>query len=134
MRQAGPRKRLVQSALPTTATARRSAWWRARVAAADGEPLAWLLAHKDYVGAGCLIWPFGLTNKGYGQVTVGGKNTRAHIWMCTAVHGPKPFPKAIVRHFECGNGHLGCCHPAHICWGTEAENKADSIAHGTHAR
>jgi hypothetical protein len=53
--------------------------------------------------------------------------------MCRLAHGEKPFPEAVVRHFECGKGHLGCVHPAHICWGTIAENNKDTISHGTAA-
>jgi hypothetical protein len=99
-----------------------------------GLPERWLKEHVEYVGDGCLIWPFGGRGDGYGNVRIDGKRTRAPQAMCRLAHGPKPFPEAVVRHFECGNGHLGCVHPAHICWGTIGENNKDKISHGTAAR
>jgi hypothetical protein len=90
-----------------------------------GGPVEWIKANVDYNEPDCLIFPFSRVN-GYGRVREG----YAHSLMCTLVHGPKPFPKAEVRH-SCGKGHLGCLHPSHLSWGTHAENMADRIDHGT---
>jgi len=50
--------------------------------------------------------------------------------MCTLAHGEKPSPESEARHL-CGKGHEACVAPAHLTWGTPAENAADRILHGT---
>lgn len=98
----------------------------------------WIEANKNYTGDECLIWPFGsagfrLGGNGYGQVRYKGKKMTAHLLMCILTHGEKPFEGAVVRH-SCGKGHLGCVAPKHLSWGTNFDNAADKIVHGTEAR
>lgn len=92
--------------------------------------LAWLREHINHVGEGCLIWPFGRDDKGYGILSVGkGKVRKAHRVMCAIVHGDPPTPEHHAAH-SCGNGHLGCIHPRHLSWKTPEENQQDTILHG----
>lgn len=75
-----------------------------------------------------------LHSGGYPQVNlrVKGKST------ITAVHrlvaefflNPKPFDGAVVRHLD-GNPLNNCA--SNLAWGTQAENRADSVRHGTAA-
>lgn len=44
---------------------------------------------------------------------------------------PRSDYHTLVRHL-CGNGHLGCCNPRHLRWGTDAENAQDRILHRAH--
>lgn len=97
----------------------------------EGEPRKWIEDHVGHTGVGCLIFPYGRMSNGYGTLTVDGKKTTAHRYICTLVHGPAPSPKHEARHVVCGAGHLGCCHPGHIAWGTPLENQADKVIHGT---
>jgi len=95
-----------------------------------GKCLAWLLAHVDYDGGDCLIWPFG-TNKFIGRGTLGvdGKIHYAHRYMCILVHGEPPPDKPYAAH-ECGNGHLACVHPKHLFWKSSSDNAIDRRLHG----
>jgi len=81
-------------------------------------------------GQDCLAWPFGSNNKGYGVFHLERNSVAAHVFVCEAVHGPKPTPYHEVAH-TCGKGHLLCCNPMHLRWATRAENHADKILHGT---
>ncbi len=98
-----------------------------------GSLMDWLLAHQDFTGDECLKWPFADDGKGYGVVKVDGRQQYAHRIMCTLVNGEPPTDLHETAH-SCGNGHLGCVHPGHVRWATRAENHADKLGHGTHAR
>lgn len=75
----------------------------------------------------CLIFPFPLTNHGYGAFNIGRKKVAAHRYVCEKVWGPQP------RGHECAHrcGNSRCVNPAHLCWKTRSENHKDKIAHGT---
>lgn len=53
-----------------------------------------------------------------------------HRVVCEAFHGPRPFPKAEVRHL---NGIKTDNRASNLKWGTHAENMADKKLHGTDA-
>jgi hypothetical protein len=104
---------------------------RVQSRAKKGAPLAWLLAHKDHQGDGCLTWPFGVKSNGYGQLFYHGKNVGAHRLMCEIAHGAPAGNVNSAAHI-CGKGHLACVNPRHLQWKTPRENHADKILHGTH--
>lgn len=83
-----------------------------------------------YQGDECLIWPFGRTVGGYGQMNRGKAKLLVHREVCVAIHGPPP-PGQHARH-TCGRGRDGCVSPRHIVWGTRSQNMADRSEHGTH--
>ncbi len=84
-----------------------------------------------YVGDDCFIWPFAKSSRGYGPLTIRGRQTSAHVLVCELVHGPKPGPEYEVAH-NCGV--RACCNPRHIRWATRRENHADKLLHGTAQR
>ena len=90
---------------------------------------AWLLAHVSYTGFSCLTWPFGIHPiKGYPtQIWVAKDRQRPTRIMCELAHGPAPTPEHHAAH-SCHNGRMGCIHPQHLHWATNAENKAESRA------
>lgn len=98
-----------------------------------GRGLEWLKENVAYSGEDCLIWPLSRTYQGYGQLGYFGKVKKAHHVMCMLVNGPRPSKRHEAAH-SCGNGHNGCCHPKHVSWKTPAENRADTIKHGTYAK
>lgn len=98
-----------------------------------GRGLEWLKEHVTYAGENCLIWPMSRTQQGYGQLGYFGKVKKAHHVMCMLIHGPRPSKRHEAAH-NCGNGHNGCVHPKHVEWKTPAENRADTIKHGTYAK
>lgn len=54
-----------------------------------------------------------------------------HVLVCTAFHGPKPFPKAQVRHLDGCHTHN---HYQNLIWGSQKENSEDMLVHGTGKR
>ena len=96
-----------------------------------GAAYAWLVAHKDYDGKGCLMWPFAI-NREHGYCPFGhlGKLHNGHRVMCEMVNGPPPTPRHQAAH-SCGNGFDGCLHPKHLSWKTNSENQLDRRIHGT---
>jgi hypothetical protein len=101
--------------------------------AKPGEARAFVSVAAAHIGEECLFWPYGRNSAGYGHV--GGKAGwfLVHRLVCEAVHGAAPDDKPEAAHL-CGNGHLGCCNPAHLAWKSSKENKADNIAHGKTTR
>lgn len=98
-----------------------------------GAPLAWIeTVALKHTGDECLIWRFASYGNGYGTISIDGRLTPAHRYICELVHGAPP-PEHDAAH-ECGKGHLGCVNPRHLSWKTHAENMADTIKHGTHNR
>jgi len=77
----------------------------------------------------CIIWPFSLSQNGYGWLRKRKLDTlMAHVYICTKAHGPKPDENYKVRHL-CGVA--SCVNPKHLMWGTTAENENDKWEHGT---
>lgn len=71
--------------------------------------------------------------RGYLNVSLrdghGGKRrTHIHVLVAEVFIGPKPFPKAVVRHLDNDptNNHV-----SNLAWGTYKDNEDDKIAHGT---
>jgi hypothetical protein len=82
-----------------------------------------------YDGDGCLSFPFARMKSGHGHISERAHGTSlAHVYVARRVLGPKPDGHECCH--SCGNGHLGCCTPKHLRWGTRAENTADRKLHG----
>lgn len=57
------------------------------------------------------------------------KNIGVHQLVLLAFHGPAPSPDCVCRH---KNGNQSDNRAENLCWGTQKENKADSMRHGTY--
>ncbi len=90
---------------------------------------AWLVAHVNYTGENCLIWPFAKSD-GRGNLGHKGKVLKAHRVMCELVNGAPPSRHHDAAH-SCGRGHDACVHPKHLSWKTKSENQLDRARHGT---
>lgn len=98
-----------------------------------GVGIAFLRAHLGDEDGACVIWPlFRDPNTGYGRMGFEGRALYSHRLMCELANGPAPTKKHQATH-SCGNGHLGCVHPKHLTWKTNAENQIDRHQHGTFA-
>lgn len=77
----------------------------------------------------CLIWTGALSNKGYGQIRVGGRKGRlllAHRMAYELTYGP--IPKGLCCLHRCDNPR--CCEPTHLWLGTKRDNTHDMMAKG----
>jgi len=80
----------------------------------------------------CWPWLSGRLKAGYGSFRLGETKVGAHAYAWrTTYHGPIHPDRAIFRH-SCDTP--PCCNPAHVYPGTQAENRADCVAKGRHAR
>jgi hypothetical protein len=68
---------------------------------------------------------------GYHQIRNGDLRQRRHVLVCEAFHGPRPFPRAEVRHLD---GDPSNDAPGNLAWGTRVDNCADTAAHGRTSR
>lgn len=77
-------------------------------------------------------WPFqGGTNRdGYGLAHLMGKKVLAHRAAKALADGP-PCEESLVACHACDNPR--CCNPAHIFWGTAADNNQDAKKKRRHA-
>lgn len=82
----------------------------------------------------CILWPYPYRGKSrgcYAHITVNNKLWPAHRYVCHRAHGPEPKPRMETCH-SCANKR--CVNPKHLRWGTQAENGADRVQHGTVCR
>ena len=81
----------------------------------------------------CWHWLGACTSGGYGQIACGdrGRTVLAtHVALAT-VGKIRPFKRAMALH-QCDNP--TCVNPAHLSWGTAADNMADCMARGRQRR
>lgn len=99
-----------------------------RAGAAHDERGDWLVRHRHHKGSDCLFLP--RSRPGVAEtIRFNFKTIIAARAMCILTNGLPPTPKHQAIH-SCGNGHLSCVNPAHLRWGTAAENREDAIRHG----
>lgn len=105
-----------------------------RAKAEDGEASRFLqeIALK-HVGDQCLTWPYAKSAGGYGQFYENGETLYVHRRICELINGSAPSTDHWALH-QCGNGHLACCSPKHVYWGSRQQNKDDELRHGVRNR
>lgn len=102
--------------------------------ASRGEPQAFLDAAVAYDGNDCLLWPFALTDKGYGQLRVNQGGARkvqyAHRIVLERTQGTAP-EGMVAAHAPLVCHSRSCVNPRHLRWATLSENQADKHLDGT---
>lgn len=86
-----------------------------------------------YDGNECLLWPYGVDNKGVARVWNGSRMEPAARIVCSHANGPPPSYMHEAAH-SCGNGHIGCISKKHLRWKTHSENMAEMVEHGRSTR
>lgn len=84
-------------------------------------------ANKSHKGCDCLYVPAAQKNV-EAKITRFEKQMTAARYMLLLTQGTPPTDGLVCRH-RCGNGHLSCVNPAHLCWGTPGDNVADANRH-----
>lgn len=94
------------------------------------QAIAAFWAKVDKGGAGgCWLWKAARDKWGYGQHGVKMRRVQAHRFSYEMTKGP--IPKGMLVLHRCDTPL--CVRPDHLFAGTDADNKADSVAKGRHA-
>lgn len=83
--------------------------------------MRWLVAALKQPMAGCVDWPFAKHEKGYGQIKVG-RSTRKVTHVVLELDG-RPRVDGLHALHSCDRP--VCINPAHLRWGTNAENQRE---------
>ena len=76
---------------------------------------------------GCRLWPFEITQAGYGRIRTPGGEIRVSVITCETWHGKRPTGHMTLH--SCRN--KACWAGEHLRWGTAQENMDDRIRDGT---
>ncbi|GAA5503123.1 hypothetical protein Dxin01_02872 [Deinococcus xinjiangensis] len=84
-------------------------------------------SEEPYKGSGCHVWT-GAASNGYGQVSVQGEKVGAHRMALAIETGT--FGEQAMHTCD----HPLCVNPAHLSWGTNADNTRDKAGKGRASR
>jgi len=84
-------------------------------------------ANRNAKSAECIFVP-GAKKGAPSTLRFCNKSITAAKYMALLTYGTPRNAGAVVRHM-CGNGHLSCVNPAHLEWGSEANNRQDAGKH-----
>lgn len=74
----------------------------------------------------CWEWAKGRVKQGYGRLSVGTGEVRAHRYAYELAFGPVPHGLLVCHRCD----HPPCCNPAHLFVGTHSDNMADMATKG----
>ena len=77
----------------------------------SGDPRRFIESAIVNAGEECLIWPYGKSSHGYGQILIDGRTVPAHRYACLVAHGE---PSSLVHQAAHGCGNKACVNPKQI--------------------
>jgi hypothetical protein len=100
----------------------------------SGSPaLEWVEAVVgEGVGEGCRDWPYATGLKGYGQIVHEGKTRQVGHVVLELAGRPRPPAPGNQQVHSCDRP--VCAAPWHLRWGTNLENRLESVDRDRHAR
>lgn len=101
--------------------------WKLKTDKSKCHKAAWLSERRDYDSDQCLLMP-GFVEHRASRVRFNYKSMPAAKAMLLMTQGLPKVEGAVVAH-KCGNGHLSCCNPKHLYWGTASDNARDRVLH-----
>ena len=94
--------------------------------AQNGEPLSFLKDVVNTLPHNCVIWPYGVSNSGYGAVNFNGKKMSAHRVALILFSGID-YPHLLACHQPVICHNRLCVNPLHLRWDTALGNSKDRI-------
>lgn len=80
---------------------------------------------------GCFLWLGAVSKSGYGQIKRHGRQSNAHRVVFALACDEVLMPDEVVRH-KCDVPL--CINPAHLCKGSQLENRNDAVVRGRTAK
>jgi len=96
-----------------------------------GDPIRFLEAAVSSDTDDCILWPYALNSKGYGNIEIDGRIVLAHRETLSRKDGVIYPPSICALHAPTICHNPKCINPKHLRWATQAENAADRMIDGT---